>query len=253
MKTMPTLIDCVPEKYFKTCAIVGAGGKSTILYHLAEQLSSQGSNVLVTTTTRIFNPVFEGRDNVDLWVGTPESVVPSENCLIKVAGIKEEEGHKKLVGYTSEQVMLIASSNRFDNILIEADGAKRKPIKAPADNEPVIPENVSLVIGVIGLDALGRELNEPNVHRVKEFLEVTGLTEGELISEKVCASLICSSQGLFKNAPSNAAKLLVFNKADTSVRIDQGRKTASLLEKYDGVKPDYIAITSFKTGRFLSL
>ena len=39
-------------------------------------------------------------------------------------------------------------------VLVEADGAKGKPCKVPADFEPVIPDECDIVIGVMGMDAL---------------------------------------------------------------------------------------------------
>ena len=40
--------------------------------------------------------------------------------------------------------------------MIEADGAKRLPLKVPGEWEPVIPDFTDLVVGVIGMDAVGR-------------------------------------------------------------------------------------------------
>ncbi len=50
-------------------------------------------------------------------------------------------------------------------MIIEADGARKLPIKAPAEHEPVIPEFVNTVITVIGLSGLGKPLTEEWVHR----------------------------------------------------------------------------------------
>ena len=53
-----------------------------------------------------------------------------------------------------------------DVMLIEADGAKRKPLKVPADWEPVIPDFADVVVSVIGLDCLGKPICE-TAHRAE--------------------------------------------------------------------------------------
>ena len=42
-----------------------------------------------------------------------------------------------------------------DLVLVEADGAKRLPLKVPRGNEPIIPDNTDLILCVSGLSAAG--------------------------------------------------------------------------------------------------
>ena len=115
----------------------------------------------------------------------------------------------------------------FDFILVEADGAKRKPIKAPADYEPVIPESTALVIGVIGLDCLGKAVTEENIHRCSIFCACTGKKPGEMIDRESIVRLIRAENGLFKGAPAESRKVLLLNKADTEALSQPGRTDRS--------------------------
>ena len=67
-----------------------------------------------------------------------------------VADIEEASG--KMCSIEAGKLQKLASL--CDVMLIEADGAKHKPLKVPADWEPVIPEFADIVVSVIGLDCL---------------------------------------------------------------------------------------------------
>ena len=103
--------------------------------------------------------------------------------------------------------------NYFDYIIVEADGSKMKPIKAPRKGEPLIPRSTSIVIGVVGLDAFGKPIDKETVHRVEQFLEVTEGKPGETIDEAAIVNLVLHEKGLFKNAE-GMKKYLLLNKAD---------------------------------------
>jgi molybdenum cofactor cytidylyltransferase len=99
--------------------------------------------------------------------------------------------------------------------LIEADGARLLPIKAPAEHEPPIPDFVDTVIVVIGLSGLGKPLSEKWVHRPELFSELVGLSPGSEISSQHLAAAITSPRGGLKNIPTTARKLLLINQIDS--------------------------------------
>ena len=101
----------------------------------------------------------------------------------------------------------------FDYILVEADGSRQKPIKAPADHEPVIPDGTTKTVGVIGLDALGKQICSDSVHRPEHFCRLTGRNMGDRIDEEMVAKLILAPDGLFKSVPGGSRNYVLFNKA----------------------------------------
>lgn len=103
-------------------------------------------------------------------------------------------------------------------ILIEADGARGRRVKAPAAYEPVVPSACSAVIRLISLDALGAPMNARAVHRCELFGPLVGCAPGEPLSALHILRLVSSPAGLFKSAPSRALRLLLLNKADAVPR-----------------------------------
>jgi probable selenium-dependent hydroxylase accessory protein YqeC len=78
----------------------------------------------------------------------------------------------------------------------------------------VIPDKTTTVVGMMGLDVLGQPLNESMVFQVQRFSEITGLKPGEIITEKAFFSLASHPEGLFKNTPQQAARVIFLNKCD---------------------------------------
>ena len=114
-------------------------------------------------------------------------------------------------------------------ILVEADGARGLPVKAPAGHEPVVPSRSDAVIGVVGLDCLGRPLHADHVHRPVEFARVTGLAPGAPITAEAIVRLARAPEGLFKGVAAAARRIVLLNKADSDTLTDQGRILAGLM------------------------
>ncbi len=234
-------------------SFTGGGGKSTLIYLLARELADSGSAVLVTTTTMIYHPEVKNRicDRVvissieklltQIAAGTPGGITVAARKEI------EQGGEHKLKGFLPEEIDNLYSADIFDIILVEADGAKHLPVKAPGIHEPVIPLSTSSVFGVIGLDALGAVIDEEHVFRVKEFCSLTGKHPGEIIDNRTITSLVQSKTGLFKNTPAAAQRVIMLHKADTKERTEQGQKTAEYILKETDV-PDMILITSSRNS-----
>lgn len=150
-------------------AIIGSGGKTSLLYTLAKELSQKGS-VIVTTSTHIFKPdhlpvVTEaGRVSGCVCVGTP--------C---------ENGKLCAPKQSFEELGKLA-----DYVLVEADGSKGLPLKAHEAHEPIIPQNANQVICVVGAEGLGKPAKE-TVHRPERFAQITG---SELATPKAVAQLL---------------------------------------------------------------
>jgi probable selenium-dependent hydroxylase accessory protein YqeC len=210
-------------------AFTGAGGKTTAMFRLAVELARNRRRVLVSTTTAIFHPDDENRayDRLligDIDEGLRQIALPTAGVLI--AADSFDATTRKLHGYSPGLFDRIAQEAVFDDILVEADGSKQLPIKAPADHEPVIPESSRLVIGVIGLDCLDRPLNEETVHRPERLIEITGSDWNRPIDETILRRLALSAEGLFKRAPDGSRRVLLLNKADTPVLMIRGERIA---------------------------
>ncbi|MES9994743.1 selenium cofactor biosynthesis protein YqeC [Desulfovibrio aminophilus] len=194
------------EARTRVAAFVGAGGKTSLIYALGRQFADQGGRVVVTTTTRMLPPPR------DLLLLNPESVVPPFRLLTVGSAVETSTG--KLVGFAPKDMASLLTRLKPDLLLVEADGAAGRSIKAPASHEPVIPALADLVVGVMGLDAVGRIVDETTVFRLERFCAVTGLAPGETIGPQACAALAAHPEGLFKGAPNGARRVAFHNKAD---------------------------------------
>ena len=107
------------------------------------------------------------------------------------------------------------SISRGRLLLVEADGARQKPLKAPAENEPPIPAFVAMVVVVAGMSGLGKPLSAEEVHRPEIFSSLSGLKIGETISGEALVRVLAHRQGGLKNIPRRARHSVLLNQADT--------------------------------------
>ena len=211
-------------------SLVGGGGKTTLMFALARELASSGQSVITTTTTKIMEPSFA--ETPLLLLETDEEQMVKELLQnvekyrhITLASEKLSSG--KLKGISSQLIARLAALNQVSYIIVEADGAARRPLKAPNLMEPVIPDNTSLVIPVVGIDAVGCRLTEENVFRCEVVSRLLGLPLGEIITTEAIASLITHPQGMIKGSPIQARIIPFINKVDLDEGLAKGRELAS--------------------------
>ena len=212
-------------------AIVGAGGKTSIMYRLARELASQGRRVLCTTTTKIFPPTLDQgqlmlRANESQWLERYGQFSGDPNPLV----LGEKLAGTKVLGLSPALVQELADAQIFDWILVESDGARGLSLKAPAAHEPVIPQVSTHVLGVVGLGAVGQSLSETWVFHSEIYAQLTGLALGAVISAQSVVQLVNHPQGLFKNSPVQAKKLLWLNQADDPQALVHGQEILQLLQ-----------------------
>lgn len=215
------------------------------MYRLASELAENQQRVLVTTTTMIFHPKIFNRPCNTFYAGSVKSFLHNYSPArgtITVAGKELISDGKKIKGFDPSEIEQIKKSEYFDIILVEADGARGKPIKAPAEYEPVIPLDTDIVVGLIGMDCMGVKIDHTNVHRPELFTKVTSSSLGEIIKPLIINKLLQSSEGLFKGTSHKSRKIVIFNKSDTSDRISKAKEIAENISGFLDI--DRILITS---------
>ncbi len=198
-------------------SLVGAGGKTSLMEALAKELSFSGQRVIVTTTTHIFRPsgeVILEEDPGRLLERISGLPLPGESLTL-ASGQHPSAGGPKLSGLRAETADLLWNAGAAEYVLVEADGAKRRSLKAPRDHEPVIPGETTVLVGLIGMSALGREAGPEVVFGFDEFRDISGIEPGEIIRPGHAAALIGHGQGLFKSAPKGARKIVFLNQAES--------------------------------------
>jgi len=198
-------------------SLVGAGGKTTLMFRLAKDLAADGKKVVTTTTTKILEPspgetafLFVNRDETKLKEAVFDYL--QKNKYITIAS--ERLGLGKLKGVSTGLVNDLWNSHEIDYLIIEADGASGRPIKAPREKEPVIPSDTTLVVAILGVDGVGIELNEKNAFQPELISKITGISVGEKMTDEAIAVLITDPGGVFKGTPPSSRVIAFLNKVD---------------------------------------
>jgi probable selenium-dependent hydroxylase accessory protein YqeC len=192
-------------------AFVGGGGKTTAMLRLATEIASAGGRVVTTTTTRLAaSEVPLAPVHVRTIDALPAALATARHVLL--TGAVDALADKAL-GVAPEA--LCALQLPGTTLLIEADGSRRLPFKAPGAHEPVIPACSTLVVPVVGIDAVGKPLNARHVHRPER---VSRIHAGATVTPEMIAAVMTDPRGGCKNVPAGARVVLLINKVDNDVR-----------------------------------
>lgn len=200
-----TALTIDPEQY-QSIAVVGGGGKTSLIFRLMESFVSIGKTVIVTTTTHMAyepeRPFVEDGD-----IDAVRKNLQRYHYTV-AAGLDCEKGK---LGSLSEE-KLEELRKLADVLLIEADGAKRLPLKVPGEWEPVIPEFTDCVIGVVGLDSIGKPIGEI-CHRPERVADFLDKKQTDLVTENDVFRIAVSEHAL-KKAVEERQYRVFLNKAD---------------------------------------
>ncbi len=183
------LADALSIKRGEIVAFVGAGGKTTSMAHLAQELRARGWRVLVTTTTRI------GAEQLTLFPAT----FCTETAEMTLAARLDDKGcvflysrvlDDKVYGIDRERAASLLREAGADVLIVEADGARRLPIKAPYAHEPLIPVGATLIVNVVGYRAFGQPLDDAHAYNARALAESTGVAYGATIDADVIAGAL---------------------------------------------------------------
>jgi molybdenum cofactor cytidylyltransferase len=195
-------------------AVVGAGGKTSTILRLAESFKQ---DVVITTTTHLGMDQIEKAEQKYFVSSIADLEQIDWGNLPRIVSITGPaiDGHR-LGGLSPENINFLyeRSIEHHFSILIEADGSRMLPLKAPAEHEPVIPEWVDAVIVLAGISALGKPLSSDTVFRPELFGKLGMLKEGEVITVEGLERVLCHPKGGLKGIPEKAKRILVLNQAE---------------------------------------
>jgi len=209
---MPLLSDLIDLPTNPFIAIVGAGGKTTTMYTLASELAQRGKRIITTTTTQIFYPEPGETDMLIVASETDTLLKKIDEALQqyhRVTVARAVLSTEKLAGLQPEQPYELLVKSGSDVVIVEADGARHRMIKAPAEHEPVIPLQTNLALLLMSAEAMNQPLSDKIAHRPELVAMITGIHMGDVLSPAVIARLIISEQGALKHIPENAAAYLL--------------------------------------------
>ncbi len=233
-----TLIGALGLEDRRLIAVVGAGGKTTLMMALAGAFADAGERVLFTTTTRIAATEADGPWPL-ICVGD-DALRPARKEYGRsrvVIAVAHQDG-SKLVGLAPGMIDRLAEEGSFDRVLVEADGAARRPLKAAADHEPVIPFRADAAVMVAGLSAIGERLGEEVVFRSSLWAARSNTPMGDPIGPDSVAAMALHPEGLGKGIPGAASRVLLLNQVETPATLQAARRIADLLSGAGPERPD---------------
>jgi probable selenium-dependent hydroxylase accessory protein YqeC len=191
-------------------SVVGAGGKTSLCQELSKELKAVSKNILLTTTTAIYRPDPPYYSIVDSDLNILIDKLRCQRNETMVAALCPME-QNKLKGIPPEWVDKIQKQEIFDNIIVEADGARGKSLKFYGHHEPQIPLTTNKVIVVIGADCFNKPINSNNVHRHENLIKHFGIDE-KIINPELIYNLLKDKAGLTKGIPKTSKRYLAVNK-----------------------------------------
>lgn len=235
----------------KVISFVGAGGKTTTMYQLADELAEQGLKVLVTTTTHIRRPehgltafVEDIREiHGTEWKG---NILTAGKLLRGQAdgagtGASQAQDKLEMPAGLDDAAVVASLYEAVDVILIEADGAKGYPLKVPADYEPVLLPQTELVIACAGLDAVGQSFGS-SCFRLEQEGSWLRRTAGDTVEPDDVALILMDERGS-RRYVSELPYKIVLNKADTK---EAGEAAARIVQSLPVMLQPACVLTAYE-------
>lgn len=194
-------------------SFVGGGGKTTSMFRLATELSAAGFRVVATTTTHISKEQVRiaaasiALEEMDLLGSRLDQ---HGHCLV----IGPPDGKGRVFGASSELIEALHSRADVDVVLVEADGSRSLPFKAPGHHEPVVPEATTILSPIAGMNALDQPLDEMHVHRAELVAALSQQPLGSLIDARTLARVLSHTEGGAKHCPNGARLVPILNQVD---------------------------------------
>lgn len=213
-------------------AFVGAGGKTSAIRRLVKELAGE-IPVLVTTSTKM---ALDEKDITD-----EHEVIEDAGGLISVLSewdrsrtllltAPQLDDEPKWDGLPLAQLQDVIEFSREKKVvlLIEADGAAGRSLKAPAAHEPALPHNLDLLVPVVGVDAVGESVDSEFVHRSEQLRKLLDIESGLELTFEHVASLLKHPSGGLKALPLHAVLRVLINKVTTKERLRVAQQIAGV-------------------------
>ncbi|MBN2044168.1 MAG: putative selenium-dependent hydroxylase accessory protein YqeC [Anaerolineales bacterium] len=234
------LINAIPVGPESRLVFVGAGGKSTSMFRLARQVLADGfARVIVTASTHLAISQINWADHhfvvseVEDFKGID---LANYSGLILITGPTRHDYRTEGLPFSTLAALDQLASQLESALLVEGDGSRRLPLKAPAAHEPAIPPWAHGVVVCAGLSGLGEPLAEGYVHRPEIFSALSGIKVGEQVTVDGLAAVLGAAKGGLKNIPPDAIRYALVTQVDSPELAGQAKQLGDL------ILPNYNAV-----------
>jgi len=217
-KPVQTLEEALAPGGREHIVLVGGGGKTTLLFALANELGGRGRRVITSTTTKIWFREAQRAPQVILveqnreWRGELNGAVQRHGQAFLGRSLLDSGKVEGIARDLADEIY--QDKEGIDYLILEGDGAAGHPVKAPARHEPVIPATATTVIAMLGLEAMWQRAEPEVVFRLNAFEKVTGTKPGHTLTPEALSRVFLDPLGMFKGGPGGARRIVFLNKID---------------------------------------
>jgi molybdenum cofactor cytidylyltransferase len=239
-----TLVQAFGLETSQIISLCGSGGKTSLMAALVREFASNSEErILSTTTTKMGSDEAEGPWRACQAADAADLLAKSDDDAGPVLAYRDlDNALGRLLGFPTHVIDDMARSGRFTRILVEVDGSRRKPLKAPAAHEPAFPVTTDTVVMVAGASGLGRPLDGENVFRADRWSLLTDTDLAQPVTAEALARIVVHADGLARKAPASAQRILFINQADTPDRIAAAHRVLDHLATLSGLVPERAVI-----------
>ena len=183
--------------------ITGGGGKTTTLIALGKHYRAKGKKVLISTTTKLQSPRYFNFEVDHVFINEADFFNHESKNGESVLFVEKHIMNDKKVSSPRGEILSIITNN-YDVIIFEADGARTLPCKIHSDRDPVITEDMTSIIAIVGLSSYGDFAR--NV--------CMGENSSDIVDKRYYQRLIDDERGLLKGVKNTHKAVILFNESD---------------------------------------
>jgi probable selenium-dependent hydroxylase accessory protein YqeC len=230
MPQLSTYLNITPSQ---CVSIMGAGGKSTLMNRLADELIVLGRTVVLTSTTNYHRPQSLQSEQILLtrevreW---PEKLRALARRWNRLLVLHHDLGDAMVKGIDVAAVRTVHEHIPDAIVIVKTDGARKRWFKAPNQSEPVIPSWSQLCITVVSCEILGQPLTDALVHRPERVAELTGLNLGDPITPQAVGTVLTHPDTYAPKTPPGARRAIYISHVASQADLAQAEAIAAHLD-----------------------
>lgn len=249
---------------------VGSNGKTTFCLNLCKELKKKEKTVFFTTTVKIL-PVNKKYEFIDITIPNTENETEEKkgevfpemeitSFLLNLEKNLNNSNNVYVLGIYDSKIGKITSlspkilediSEKCDYMIIEGDGSKMKSLKGWNKTEPVYAKNTTKSVGILPINIIGDKINDVNIHRMEEFLRISGGQKNETLTLNHLYNVIIHKNGLFQY--SLGEKILILNCAERDKDKENALNLAKMLKSNINFRDIRIGVTSLKNREYYEI
>ena len=240
-------------------ALVGAGGKTSLMYGLGRELARQGRPALLTTTTKIRFPGKDQAGEVVLGEENGRTVEEIRSRFARGAVVVAGRGRieEKIAGFGPHFVESLKCADPLWTVVAECDGALGKSLKVPREGEPPVAESTDVYVVVVGGDCFGVPVGSQEIFNPEMVAAVAEVNLSAVVDREVVVRVVASGRSYLGRRPPSAKCSVFINKIGvegferSGEDFEKGRVTEALetglaLREIDGI--ERVAMGSLERG-----